>query len=79
MTTHSTHFTDEVDLEKFNYLLDHTSRLAKLAKNNLDSLMTSFKSGHLHSITAMKYNGHKISLAGLSTKKLFLKNLEIKW
>ena len=40
--------------------------------------MTSFESGHLHSITAMKYNGHKISLAALSAKKLFLKNLEIK-
>ena len=37
MTTHSTHFTDEVDLEKFNYLLDHTSRLAKLALKNISA------------------------------------------
>lgn len=46
--------------------LSAVSRLAKLAKNNLDSLMTVFESGPLYSITNMKYRDRRINLEKLS-------------
>lgn len=45
------------------------SRLAKLAKNNLSSLMTVFERGHLYSITNMKYHDRSLNLEALSAKK----------